>query len=236
MSEISFCVTFHFEIHSILSDIPFFMTFSFEWHSFWVIFHYKWHFLSGKIIFEVTFHLKWYFILIDIPLWVTSQFEWPPSLSDIPFWVTFHVEWHSIFEWHSVFSDILFWMALHFEWHSILSDEIWEIWGIWRTVNFQSTNKSVSIIRTKNSSASKNMVFVNHNTCFLSEFQDYVTSLKVKVKGKVVKCSASAQGSGRVHWCFYPPTSRSFAVSCIMQYSAVPGKARSWGTITSVIN
>jgi hypothetical protein len=91
------------------------------------------------------------------------QFEYQSDLSEIP------IEWHLIwvtfrFEWHSGLNDVPIWVMLHFEWHSILSDEIWEIWGIWGTVNFQSVCESVSIIRPRDASASKNLLVHRKNS------------------------------------------------------------------------
>ena len=68
--------------------------------------------------------------------------------------MTFH------FEWHSILSEIPYWVTFHFEWHSILSDWLvsqsqwWELrW--YRTNHFQSASESVTIIRTRDASASK---------------------------------------------------------------------------------
>ena len=145
------------------------MTFKFEWHSnlsdnsIWVTFHLEWHFILSDIPFAVTFH------------WVTFHFGWHSILSDIPFWVIFHFVWHSIwvafnFEWIYIFSDIPFWVTFHFEWHSILSaipfwvtgwcfnlnDENWV--GIGLSISNLCVSLSVTIIRPRDASASKNLI------------------------------------------------------------------------------
>ena len=63
------------------------------------------------------------------------------------------------FEWYSILREISFEVTFNFVWHLIFIDKIWRIWG---TVNYQSMNvwvsHWVSIIRTRDASASKNLV------------------------------------------------------------------------------
>ena len=106
-------------------------------------FHFEWHSMLSDIRFLLTFHVEWYSILSDIPFWVTFHLEWYSILSDIPFWVTFHFEWHSI------------WVT---DWCLNLKDENWG--GIRLSISnlrvSESVSEWVSIIRSRDASASKN--------------------------------------------------------------------------------